>query len=136
MFRPLTALVCLAVAPFVGDDDAQDKAKPAAKVIPAAEARNHVGEECTVEMTVKSSKNAAPRNTYFLDSEEDFHDEKNLAVIISYDHADKFKAAGIDDPADHYRGKAIRVTGKIINEEDQVRIHVEDPKQITLVEPS
>ena len=114
---------------------AADDAKTAEKIIPAAEIRSHVGKECTALMTVKSSKNAAPRKTYFLDSEEDFHDEKNLAVVISYDHADKFRDAGIADPAEYYRGKTIQVTGKVIEEDDQVRIRVEDPKQIKLVEP-
>ena len=114
---------------------ADDQAKAAEKVIPAAEAKDHVGQECTVEMTVKASKNAAKRRTYFLDSEEDFHDEKNFAVVISYDHAAKFQEAGIDDPAEHYKDKTIRVTGKVIEEDDQVRIRVEDPKQIKIVEP-
>jgi DNA/RNA endonuclease YhcR with UshA esterase domain len=125
------ALAALAGAiPSRGVDD--DKTK--GKIIPSAEIRNHIGKECTAEMTVKSSKNAVPRRTYFLDSEEDFHDEKNLAVVISYDHAAKFQEAGIDDPAEYYKGKTIRVTGKVIEENDQVRIRVDDPKQIKLVE--
>jgi hypothetical protein len=112
-----------------------DDAQAAEKVVPAAMARTKIGEQCTVEMVVKASKNAAKRRTYFLDSEEDFHDDKNFAVVISYDDADKFRAAGIDDPAEHYKGKTIRVTGKVIEEDDQVRIRVDDPKQIKLVEP-
>lgn len=109
--------------------------EPAAKdVIPAAEARNHVDETGTFEMTVRSSKNAAPRREYYLDSEDDFRDEKNLALVISYDDGDAFKRAGTDDPAEHYKGKTVRVTGKVIRESDQVRIRVEDPKQIKLVE--
>jgi hypothetical protein len=103
-------------------------------VVKAADARNHIDERCTVELTVRSSKNAAPRREYYLDSEEDFHDEKNFAVVISYDHADLFKKAGIDDAAEHYKGKSLRVTGKVIRENDQVRIRVEDPKQIKIVE--
>jgi hypothetical protein len=105
-----------------------------AKTIVASEARNHIDKTCTAEMTVRSSKNAGPRREYYLDSEDDFRDEKNLAVVISYDHADLFKQAGIDDPAEHYKGKTIRVTGKVIHENDQVRIRVEDPKQIKIVE--
>ena len=109
--------------------------EPAAKAtIAAADARDHVGETCTVELTVRLSKNAAPPREYYLDSEKDFRDEKNLAVVISYDHADLFKKAGIDDPSAHYKGKTLRVTGKIIREKDQTRIRVEDPKQITLVD--
>jgi DNA/RNA endonuclease YhcR with UshA esterase domain len=113
---------------------ADDAAKTDEKIIPAAEIRQHIGKKCTAEMVVKASKNAVPRKTYFLDSEEDFHDEKNLAVVISYDHAAKFQEAGIDDPSEYYKGKTIRVTGKVIEEDDQLRIRVDDPKQIKLVE--
>ncbi len=126
------ALVALAgAAPLREADDA----KAAEKIIPASEIRSHVGEECTAEMTVKASKNAVPRRTYYLNSEEDFHDEKNLAVVISYDHIAKFQEAGIDDPADYYKGKTIRITGKVIKEDDEVRIRVDDAKQIKIVEP-
>jgi hypothetical protein len=104
------------------------------KVVAAPDAKNHIDERCTVEMTVRSSKNAAPRMEYYLDSEEDFHDEKNFAVVISYDYADLFKRAGIDDPAEYYLGKKLRVTGKVIHENDQTRIRVEDPKQIKIVD--
>jgi hypothetical protein len=113
---------------------AGDDAKTTEKIISAAEVRNHVGKAVTAELMVKASKNAVPRRTYFLDSEEDFHDEKNLSVVVSYDHAGKFHEAGIDDPSEYYKGKTIRVTGKVIEEDNQVRIRVEDPKQIKLVD--
>jgi hypothetical protein len=103
-------------------------------LVSAPDAKNHVGQQCTVEMTVRSSKNAAPRREYYLDSEEDFHDENNFAVVISYDHADSFQQAGIADPSEHYKGKKIRVTGKVIRENDQVRIRVEAPDRIKVVE--
>ncbi len=121
-------LFLLALACFARGDDKTEA------VIPATEAKSHVGKQATVEMTIRASKNAAPRRTYYLDSEEDFHNVDNVAVIISYDHAEAFQKAGIDDPAEHYRGKKLRVTGKIIAEDDQTRIHVTDPRQITIVE--
>jgi hypothetical protein len=105
-----------------------------AKVIAASDARNHVDERCTVELTVRASKNAAPRKEYYLDSEEDFHDEKNFAVVISYDDAEAFKKAGIEDPAEYYMGKKVRVTGKVIHENDQTRMHIDDPEQIKVVD--
>lgn len=104
------------------------------KVIPAAEAKDHLDKTLTVELTVKSVKNAEKVETYFLDSEEDYKDEKNLAVLIAYEFAPKFKAAGIDDPTEHYKGKTIRVTGKIVKEGPQTRMRVTEPKQITIVE--
>jgi hypothetical protein len=88
----------------------------------------------TVEMTVKSSKNAlAGHQEIYLDSEENFRDEKNLAVVISAAGAAKFKDAGIDDPAAHFKGKTIRVTGTITVQENRPRIVVEDPRQIRVV---
>jgi hypothetical protein len=112
---------------------APDDDKPP-KLVMAPDAKNHIDERCTVEMTVRSSKNAAPRREYYLDSEEDFHDEKNFAVVISYDHAEAFQKAGIDDPAEHYKGKKVRVTGKVIHENDQTRMRVEKPEQIKIVD--
>jgi acetyl esterase/lipase len=102
-------------------------------VITALEARKHLDERQTVEMTVRASKDGTHRKEYYLDSEEDYGHEHNCAVVISYEHADKFKKANIDDPAAYYRGKTIRVTGTIIREADQVRIRVSDPEQIRVV---
>jgi hypothetical protein len=128
----LFVIVCAAAVPAPPADDTPKATK---EVIPADRAREHIKEKCTVELTVKASKNAVPRKTYFLDSEEDFHDEKNVAILISYDHAARFQEAGIDDPAEHYKGKTIRVTGTVLEENDNIRIRVDDPKQITIVEP-
>ncbi|MBY0396264.1 MAG: hypothetical protein K2X91_07315, partial [Thermoleophilia bacterium] len=70
---------------------------------------------------------------YYLDSEADYDSPTNLAVLIDYDHAPAFKAKGIDNPAEHYKGKRIRVTGTVIREEDQTRIRVTDPARIEVV---
>src|SRR5262249_53947132 len=122
-------LLPLALAATGSADD-----EKTSKAVSAPDAKDHVGKQCTVEMIVRSSKDAAPRREYYLDSEEDFHDEKNFAVVISYDHAESFHKARIDDPADYYKGKKLRVTGKVIHENDQVRMRVEDPKQIVIVD--
>jgi acetyl esterase/lipase len=98
------------------------------------QAKNHVGERLTVETTIQASKDAAKHKEIYLDAETDFSDPKNFAVVIAYDRLDKFKAAGIEDPTGHYKGKTLRVTGTIIQEDDQVRIRVEDPEQIKVVE--
>ena len=86
-------------------------------------------------MTVKSSKNAlAGRMEIYLDSEENFRDEKNLAVVITEAGAGKFKEAGIDNPAEHFRGKTIRVTGTVKLYNNKPEIVVDDPSQIAVVE--
>ena len=127
--RLVSVLVFLACANASGPS-----AMDAGNVIKSMEARDHLDETCTVEMTVKSSNNAAHHREYYLDSEDDFRSEKNLARVISYDDAPLFKKAGIDDPAAYYRDKTIHVTGLILHQNDQTRIHVKDPKQIKLAE--
>src|SRR5262249_38059272 len=97
--RRSVILMLLAASVLLCTPSPRSEAADEPKVIEAAEARKHVDETCTVSMTVRSSKNAAPRREYYLDSEPDFRDERNLAVVISYDHADRFREAGIDDPA-------------------------------------
>jgi hypothetical protein len=112
---------------------ADDGAKARAP-IPPAQAKDHIGETLTVRMTVKHAKDAIHEKSYFLDSEPDYKDPNNLAVVIAYEHAQAFKDAGIADPAAHFEGKTIDVTGKVIKESQQTRIRVTEPKQIVIVE--
>jgi DNA/RNA endonuclease YhcR with UshA esterase domain len=119
--------VCLAV-PVV---EAAKEDKP----LTPAEAIKMVNKEVTVEMMVRSSKNALEkRHEIYLDSEENFRDEKNLAVVVTEEGAGKFKDSGIDNPAEHFRGKTIRVTGTVTLKDERPRIEVSDPKSITLIE--
>jgi hypothetical protein len=106
-----------------------------AKPLTPVEAIKKVNEEVTVEMLVKATKNRLEkRGEIYLDSEEDFRDEKNLGVVVTKTGAAKFKQAGVDDPAVHFKDKTIRVKGKVIIKEERPRIEVDDPKQIQIVE--
>jgi DNA/RNA endonuclease YhcR with UshA esterase domain len=122
-----TLLLCgLLVVPVLADDS---------KPLTPAEAIKNVNEKVTVEMIVKASKNRLEkRGEIYLDSEQDFRDEKNLAIVITKTAAPRFKEAGIDDPAAHYKGKTIRVQGTVILKDDRPRIEVDEPKQIRIVE--
>ena len=103
-----------------------------ARVIPAVEAKGHIGEICTVEMIVRLTKDV-PDKACFLDSEADYKDVKNFAVVIVAQDRETFQKAGIDHPTEFYKGKRIRVTGRIILESKQVRMHVEEPERIVVV---
>ena len=46
------------------------------------EAASRINVQVTVEMLVKAAKNCQPCSQIFLDSEEDHHDPKNLAVVV------------------------------------------------------
>ncbi len=121
----LLLVLATALAVLAADDKAP--------VRPASEARDHLDEKGTYELVVRLTKDQASREVYYLDSEEDFHDEKNLAIVISYEDAKKFKKTGVDDPSLFYKGKTIRVSGKVIKESGQVRIRVTEPAQIEIV---
>jgi hypothetical protein len=122
--RPLAAVVtCLA---FLAADD---------KPLSSEEAGKHVGEEITVEMLVKATKDRLEqRQEIYLDSTDDHTDPKNLAAVVTVDGAAKLKEAGVADPAAYYKGKTIRVTGKVTLKNKEPRIEINDATQISVVE--
>lgn len=99
----------------------------------ALEARTRINERVTVEMSVMAAKNCQRCSLMFLDSEEDHHDTKNFAVAITDVGKGRFREAMIDDPAGHFKGKTLRVTGKVIVKDSQPQIEVDDPGQIEVV---
>jgi hypothetical protein len=106
-----------------------------AKTLTPVEARKKVGLKITVEMTVQAAKDRLEqRGEIYLDSELDFRDEKNFAVVITKTGAASLKQAGIDDPAGHFKGKRIRATGRVKEVDRIPRIEIDDAKQITIVE--
>jgi DNA/RNA endonuclease YhcR with UshA esterase domain len=110
-----------------------DTKKREEKPLSPVEARKHVGKKITVEMTVKASKNAlSKRGEIYLDSEENFRDVNNFAVVITKKGAASLEADGINDPATHFLGKAIRAKG-MVSEVDRIpRIAIDDVRQIRL----
>ncbi len=130
----LLPMALLAASLGGGASSVADDPKPTSKAIPAAEAKDHLDKEGTFELVVRTSKDAEKRKEFYLDSEEDFHDPKNLAIVIAYEHLDAFKKLKIDDPSKHYLNKTIRVTGTPKRESSQIRIRIEDPKNIKIVE--
>src|SRR5262245_36645681 len=107
-----------------------DEGKP----LSPKDAVKRINEKIVVEMLVKASKNRLEkRGEIYLDSEEDFHDPNNLGVVITKTGAAAFNKAGVKEPASHFKGKTIRVTGKVIIVEKRPRIEVDDTQQIEIV---
>jgi DNA/RNA endonuclease YhcR with UshA esterase domain len=100
------------------------------------EAAGRVNEQITVEMLVKAAKNCAHCSQVFLDSEQDHHDPKNLAVAVTETAKTRFKEKRIDDPAGYFKGQVIRVTGVVRLKDNRPQIEVDDPSQIEVVEKS
>lgn len=124
--RSMLVLALIAVPVFADD-------KPGA--LSPVEARKQVGKEITVKMEVKTAKDRLEkRGEIYLDAETDFKDEKNFAVVITKKGAASLKAAGVDAPAEHFKGKTIRATG-VVKEVDGVpRIEIDEAKQIRIVD--
>jgi hypothetical protein len=105
------------------------------KPLKPVEARKKVGSQITVEMTVRAAKDRLEkRGEIYLDSEEDFHDEKDFAVVITKAGAASLKNAGIDSAAEHFKGKTIQATGTVKEVDKIPRIEIEDAKQIKVIE--
>ena len=77
--------------------------------ITPVEALQRLNEPVLVEMHVKRTKNCTCSSQYFIDCEENHRDPKNLGVVVTTAGAAKFKEVQIDDPADYFQGKTIRV---------------------------
>jgi DNA/RNA endonuclease YhcR with UshA esterase domain len=105
-----------------------DQTKP----IGPAEAATKVNEQVTLEMEVKSA--TLRGMNCFLNSEKDFRDPKNLTLFIDKDALSKFKDAKIDDPAAHFKGKVVRVEGKVVLFRDRPEIKLSGPDVIKIVE--
>jgi len=119
----ITLVVAAAGIAFAGDD----------RPLRPVEARKKVGKEVTVRMEVKAAKDRLEkRGEIYLDSEENFKDEKNFAVVITKKGAQSLKQAGVADPADHYKGKTIQAKGTVKEVDGVPRIEVDDARQIRL----
>lgn len=106
-------------------------------VIKAEEARQHSGKKVSVTFEVKHTKEAQKRNTVFLDSEEDFMNEKNLGIAITEAGRKELKEKqSIDSPADHFLKKTIQVIGTVEIREDRPYIDVSEAAQIKEVNPA
>ncbi len=97
-------------------------------------ARKKVSDTIVVEMEVKAAKDRLEkRSEIYLDAEEDFKDEKNFAVVITRRGATSLKDAGIDDPAEHFRGKIIRARGTVKKVDEVPRIEIDEAEQIWII---
>ncbi len=130
--RFLMVLAVLSMANFGGNVAAAQEVKKV-DVIDASKARDHIDKLITTELTVKSAKDANTSKVVYLDSEEDYKAENNLAIVIPYATVEEYKKTGVKDVIKYYMGKKIRVTGKVIRQSEQTRIIVTELKQIELV---
>jgi DNA/RNA endonuclease YhcR with UshA esterase domain len=131
MVRMLMLGLALALAMTVTWCYADKPEKPLTPI----EARKQVGKQIQVEMTVQAAKDRLEkRGEIYLDAQPDFKDEKNFAVVITREGAESLRKKGITDPAEHFRDKKIRASGKVKEVDGVPRIEIEEASQIKIVE--
>jgi alkaline phosphatase D len=101
------------------------------ELLTAEVVKGHLDKEVTVETTVNTT--GASSSMTFLNSTNDFRSEDNFTVVLTKAALEAFKKADVDSPRDHFKGKAIKVTGKLSLYREKPQIMVEDPKQIEIV---
>jgi alkaline phosphatase D len=100
-----------------------------------AEAARHVGKEFTLVMEVKATGRDRGGHFVFLNSEEDYRDLKNFTVVLDLKAlGGSLAKAGIDNPREYYRGRRVRVTGKVSTYRGAPQIMVKDLEQIRVEE--
>jgi DNA/RNA endonuclease YhcR with UshA esterase domain len=128
--RSICVSACLMVS-LLGVLSSASEDKPLTPV----EARKQVGNKVEVQMKPAVIKDRLEkRGEIYMDSEKDFRDEKNFAVVITEKGANRFKEKGIKDPAKHFEDKEIRAKGTVTEVQGVPRIEVDDPDQISIVE--
>jgi DNA/RNA endonuclease YhcR with UshA esterase domain len=132
MLSCFTASVCCADGP--SDNTKSDASSVPPKVIKPEEAKDHAGEVVTVEFTVIAA-NELDSGRCFLNSSTDRNDPESFTAYITPKGLAEFKKdTTTSKPADYYKSKKIRVTGKIETYHDKFEIKVDDPTQIKIVE--
>lgn len=101
----------------------------------AAEAKKNVGKEWSVDLVVQSTGATRTKTLVFLNSERDRSSDRNLPIVLDMKKlTGDLKTAKITNPATHYNGKKIRVTGKVELFKGSPQIKVTALKQIKVLD--
>ena len=103
-------------------------------VIAPEDAREHVGDEVTVEVVVKGGRKLADKEICFLNSQQDHRASDTFTAVIFRTGLARYAADGIDDPAETFRDKRVRVTGVVEERSGQAQIVVASPAQLEVVD--
>jgi hypothetical protein len=109
----------------------QANGSSAEKALSPSDAAKKVGEKIVVEFVVGST---GGNNNFYINTEKDFMDPKNLTIILPKPSKLKFmKTQKVEDLDKYFEGKTVRITGTVKLFEGKPRIQVDEPNQITIV---
>lgn len=103
---------------------------PEGVLSPAEALKGKVGDEVTLQFEVKGGRLTADKRRLFLNSEADFKDEKNFTVVMN---AKSREGTWKDATGDTFKGKTVRIKGKLSKFQNQIQIEVDDEKQVEVV---
>jgi len=116
--------VALTAAPLLAQE---------ARPLTPADAAKKIGQKCTVEMEVQSAGQSRDGKVVFLNSAKDFRADDNFTIMIGMRAVSHLKENKVEDPAAHFKGKTVRVSGTVSEFRKKPQIIVNDPKQIEIV---
>ncbi|MGL4422556.1 MAG: alkaline phosphatase D family protein, partial [Gemmataceae bacterium] len=134
MLKPNATKVAAAEAKATDKEKEMEKEKTPEKPLPEgvlspAEAAKKVDENVVVQFEVKAAR--LSKGKLFLNSETDFRSEANFTVLLQGEGMkEKYK----DATAETFKGKTIKVTGKVILYQKKPEIIIEDESKIEVVE--
>ena len=101
----------------------------------AAEAMKHLDRAWTTEFVVRATGSTRNKKRVFLNSARDFRSVENLTVVLDLAALKKgLEAAKVGNPAKHYAGKKIKVSGTVSLFGGRPQIVVKTLEQIGIVE--
>jgi alkaline phosphatase D len=95
------------------------------------QAAKKIGQTVTVQFEVKATGSFGSR--VFLNSMPDRNDPANFTIVLEKSAIDALAREKITDPRSHFRGKTVRVTGKVETFREQPQIKVTSARAIQIV---
>ena len=117
-------------------DKPADKPKDGSKqsdgfITPEEALKGKAGDEVKVQFTVAGGRAVNMGKRILLNSEKDFQNEKNFTVAVN----EKAMSGKYDKATfDTFKGKTIRVKGKLTTFQDRLQIQVNDAKDLEIVD--
>lgn len=118
----------------VAEPAAAERSPETLPVIAPEEGLAHLDEKCSVEFVVKGGTFLKDKQICFINSLKDHRDKTNFTAVIFREGLARFAADEIEDPAAHFMGKTIRVSGRLAEHRGQAQIVVETPSQIEVID--
>jgi DNA/RNA endonuclease YhcR with UshA esterase domain len=107
---------------------------PQEDMIAPENASEHIDEEVTIKMVAESTRFIKDKDLCFLNSKKRHQDEDNFSVVIKAEGLRALAEKEIDDPAEHFKGKTIVVTGKVIKFKGKPQLEIKEADQIKIAD--